>query len=53
MRKKLMVTLTGRDRVGIVEQVTKKVLENEGNVEESRMARRRRHLERPRIDPAE
>jgi glycine cleavage system transcriptional repressor len=39
MQKNLVVTLTGQDRVGIVEQVTKKVLEYGGNVEASRMAR--------------
>ncbi len=39
MRKNLVLTLTGHDRIGIVENVTKLVLEYEGNVEESRMAR--------------
>ncbi len=39
MSKKLVLTLTGRDRVGLVEQVTKKVLKYNGNIEASRMAR--------------
>lgn len=39
MRKNLVLTLTGHDRVGIVEQVTKILLEYDGNVDESRMAR--------------
>lgn len=39
MRKNLILTLTGRDRVGIVEQVTKTVLQQGGNVEASKMAR--------------
>ena len=39
MRKDLILTLTGRDRIGIVEKVTKLVLNCDGNVESSRMAR--------------
>lgn len=39
MRKNLVLTLTGHDRVGIVERVTKLVLNAGGNVDSSRMAR--------------
>ena len=39
MRKNLVLTLTGHDRIGIVDQVTKEVLEYGGNIEASRMAR--------------
>ncbi|MCO6450056.1 MAG: hypothetical protein J5I90_04635 [Caldilineales bacterium] len=39
MRKNLVITLTGQDRVGIVERLTKMVLDYHGNVEASRMAR--------------
>ncbi len=39
MRKNLVLTLTGNDRVGIVEHVTKLLLEYDSNVESSRMAR--------------
>ncbi|MCP4196905.1 MAG: transcriptional regulator [Proteobacteria bacterium] len=39
MRKNLVITLTGHDRVGIVEQLTKLVLDRNGNVRGSRMAR--------------
>jgi len=39
MRKNIVFTLTGSDRVGIVESVTKMLLEYDGNVESSRMAR--------------
>jgi len=39
MRKNLVLTLTGSDRLGIVESVTKMLLEYDGNVEASRMAR--------------
>jgi glycine cleavage system transcriptional repressor len=39
MRKNLVLTLTGHDRIGIVEQVTKEVLKHTGNIEASRMAR--------------
>ena len=39
MQKNLLITLTGPDQVGIVERVTKLVLDYKGNVNESRMAR--------------
>ena len=39
MRNNLVITLTGHDRIGIVDQITKVVLEYHGNVEASRMAR--------------
>jgi glycine cleavage system transcriptional repressor len=39
MRKHLVVTLTGPDRVGFVEQITDLILKYDGNVEASRMAR--------------
>ena len=39
MHKHIVITVIGPDRVGIVDGVTKKVLEFHGNVEESRMAR--------------
>jgi glycine cleavage system transcriptional repressor len=39
MRKNLVLTLTGHDRIGIVERVTKLVLDSGGNVDSSRMAR--------------
>lgn len=39
MRTDIVLTLTGEDRVGIVEEVTKVVLDLGGNVETSRMAR--------------
>lgn len=39
MRKNLVLTLTGHDRIGIVERVTKLVLDAGGNVDSSRMAR--------------
>ena len=39
MRKHLVITITGHDRTGIVEHITKLLLEYHGNVEESRMAR--------------
>lgn len=38
MKTYCIITLVGRDEVGIVDQVTKLVLEQKGNVEESRMA---------------
>ncbi|NQT25068.1 transcriptional regulator [candidate division KSB1 bacterium] len=38
MNKQLVMTLTGPDRVGLVEHITKRVLEFNGNVEDSRMA---------------
>jgi glycine cleavage system transcriptional repressor len=39
MRANLVLTLTGPDRVGIVEDVTRLLLDLDGNVETSRMAR--------------
>lgn len=39
MQKRLVITLTGDDRVGIVDDVTKIILANQCNVESSRMAR--------------
>ncbi len=39
MRKNLVITVTGPDRIGIVEEVTKEILNHGGNVEISRMAR--------------
>jgi glycine cleavage system transcriptional repressor len=39
MRENIVLTLTGPDRVGIVESVTQLLLEYDGNVETSRMAR--------------
>jgi len=39
MRTRVVLTLTGPDRVGIVEEVTRILLELGGNVETSRMAR--------------
>lgn len=39
MRTNIVLTLAGPDRVGIVEEVTKALLELDGNVETSRMAR--------------
>jgi glycine cleavage system transcriptional repressor len=39
MRSNIVLTLTGTDRVGIVEEVTKLLLDLGGNVETSRMAR--------------
>lgn len=39
MRETILLTLTGPDRVGIVEDVTKLLLDAGGNVETSRMAR--------------
>ena len=38
MYNNLLITLTGHDRIGIVEQITKLVLESQGNVDASRMA---------------
>lgn len=38
MRINFVLTLTGTDRIGLVEDVTRKVLELDGNVETSRMA---------------
>lgn len=39
MKKNLVLTLSGPDQIGIVEQVTKLVLDHNGNVDSSRMAR--------------
>ena len=39
MRKNIVFTLTGSDKIGIVEEVTKVFLDHNGNVETSRMAR--------------
>lgn len=39
MNKHVVATLVGPDHVGIVDKVTKKILEQGGNIEESRMAR--------------
>ncbi len=39
MRKNIVFTLTGSDRIGIVEAVTRLLLERGGNVETSRMVR--------------
>jgi glycine cleavage system transcriptional repressor len=39
MRSSVLLTLTGADRVGIVEEVSRVLLESGGNVEASKMAR--------------
>lgn len=39
MQKQLVITMTGNDRVGLVEEVTKIILVYQGNVAASRMAR--------------
>ncbi len=39
MPKNLVLTLTGRDKVGLVDSVTKVIASRDGNVESSRMAR--------------
>lgn len=39
MQKHLVITLTGPDRVGIVEYITKIILDYDGNVEAGRMSR--------------
>lgn len=39
MRTNIVLTLTGKDRVGIVEEITQLLLDLGGNVETSRMAR--------------
>ncbi len=39
MPKNIVLTLTGRDKVGIVDSVTSVIAERSGNVESSRMAR--------------
>ena len=38
MQKKFVLTLTGRDRIGFVDEMTGLVLQHGGNVETSRMA---------------
>ena len=39
MQKHLVMTVTGNDRVGLVDDITKLILEFDGNIEASRMAR--------------
>ena len=39
MKRNLVLTLTGPDRIGIVDRVTGLLLDRGGNVETSRMAR--------------
>jgi len=39
MNKEIVLTLTGHDRVGIVEEIMKVMVKNGGNVKNSRMAR--------------
>ena len=39
MRKNIVLTLAGHDRIGIVERITKEVLNGGGNIVGSRMAR--------------
>lgn len=39
MRANIVLTLTGKDRIGIVEEITEVLLKQGGNVENSRMAR--------------
>jgi len=39
VRKQLVLTASGRDRVGIIEEMTELLLRYEGNVESSRMVR--------------
>ncbi|MCA9917507.1 MAG: hypothetical protein KC445_06110 [Anaerolineales bacterium] len=39
MQKSLVITATGNDRVGVVDDVTKVILAHHGNVDSSRMAR--------------
>jgi len=38
MPKNIVLTITGRDKIGLVEQVTSRVVKHGGNVESSRMA---------------
>jgi len=38
MPKNVVLTVTGKDKIGLVDQVTRKVVEHGGNVESSRMA---------------
>jgi glycine cleavage system transcriptional repressor len=39
MRSQIVLTLTGSDRIGLVEEVTRRLLDIDANVETSRMAR--------------
>ena len=39
MRRHLVMTFVGPDQIGIVDRVTRMILEYDGNVEESRMTR--------------
>ncbi|MCG6950313.1 MAG: transcriptional regulator [Acidobacteria bacterium] len=39
MRKQLVVTAAGRDRIGVVEEMAEIILRHDGNVESSRMVR--------------
>ncbi|MBK7893536.1 MAG: ACT domain-containing protein [Candidatus Promineifilaceae bacterium] len=39
MQQSLVITITGHDRVGVVDEVTKVILASQGNVDASRMAR--------------
>ncbi|MEM9777921.1 MAG: ACT domain-containing protein [Chloroflexota bacterium] len=39
MRKNIVMTVTGNDKVGIVEEITRFVLAHDGNVDASKMAR--------------
>jgi glycine cleavage system transcriptional repressor len=39
MRKQLVLTASGRDRVGVVDEISALILRHEGNVESSRMVR--------------
>ena len=39
MNKNIVLTLTGHDRIGIVEEITNMFVKHGGNVEFSRMAR--------------
>lgn len=39
MAKNIVLTLTGKDKIGLVDQVTSVVMKRSGNVESSRMAR--------------
>ena len=39
MQKHLVMTVTGHDRVGLVDDITRLILEFDGNIEASRMAR--------------
>ena len=39
MRKSMVITITSRDQLGLVERVSKVILDHGGNLEQSRMAR--------------